>query len=56
MRVFTLLEAVIDVRWARFDRENRRDASLLAKDFMVDRVRIRNFSVKETYSRPATEV
>lgn len=43
-----LLEPVIEGLWTRLDRENRRDASLLAKDFMVDVVREQIFAWKET--------
>ena len=56
MRMFVLLVAVIDGRWVRFERENTRDASLLAKDFMVGVMRVQILSVKETYSRTAAEV
>jgi hypothetical protein len=54
--MFAFLGAVIDARWARFERENRRDASLHAKDFMVGVMRVQILSVKETYSCTAAEV
>jgi len=56
MRVFAFLGTVIDARWTRFDRENTRDASRLAKDFMVDVIRLQILCVKETYSCTAAEV
>lgn len=49
--MFVCLGTAIDVRWARFDREKRRDASLLAKDFMVGGVRLQKSAVEETYPR-----
>jgi hypothetical protein len=56
MRTFAFLDVVIDARWARFERENRRDASLLAKDFMVGVMRVQILSVKDTYSCTSAEV
>ena len=56
MRVFAFLGTVIDARWTRFDRENTRDASRLAKDFMVGVIRLQILCVKETYSCTVAEV
>lgn len=55
-RMLALLRPAIDARWARFDREKRRDASLLAKDFIVDRVCQQIFSAEKTYPSAAAEV
>lgn len=54
--MFAFLGAMIDVRWARFGRENTRDASLLANDFMVDVICVQILFVKETFSCTAAEV
>ena len=54
--MFAFLGAVIDARWARFGRENTRDASLLVNDFMVGVICVQILSVKETSSCTAAEV
>lgn len=56
MRLFALRRPAIGAREARLGREKRRDASLLAKDFMAGGLCLQKLSVEKTYPSTAAEV